>query len=89
MTNFEIAFYSELPDPTARVFCQNLEAARFYIRTQLLARRSDVYTATVWNTDPKTFICFYMNDRDELFESTDPWILTRDQAAKLRRQPLP
>ena len=89
MTNFEIAFYAVPPDPVARVFCRNIEAARSYIRAQLRARRSDVYVATVMNSDPKTFFCYYLDNEGELFESTDQWILTRDQAAKLRRETLP
>ena len=85
MNLFEVSLFNDAPDPVGKVFCSDLPAARRYIEEQLKARPSEIYTATVWNQDPKTFLCFYMNDRDELFCFMDPMILTRQQAGKLRR----
>lgn len=85
MTLFEVSFFNDSPDPVAKVFCSDLPAARRYLEAHLRARRSEVYTATIWNRDLKTFLCFYLNDRDEVFCFMDPMILSREEAAKLRR----
>lgn len=86
---YEIAFYSEASEPVARTICADAEASLRCIEKGLKEHLRGIYAATLWGSGsgPETFTCFYINSQGEIFNSSEPLILSREQAAKLGRRP--
>lgn len=90
MSRFEIAFYAEGSEPIARTSCAGMDDARSCIEKCLKEHAKGIYTATAWGSGPgreDRFTCYYLNSLGEVFTSSDPFILSRAQAANLRRRP--
>lgn len=89
MARFEVCFYSSSHEPVRRLTCNGSAETQFQIDRILRSREGGVYTASSWpvhHAGPAGFCCHYINDRNEIFNSTSPIILSPAQAAKLRRR---
>jgi len=88
MSLYEISFYSEAQRAIETIFCADMDDARRKIQRRLRERQKGIYTATLWGKNTSTFLCFYINDQDEVFSSVDPLILSKEKAARLRLEHL-
>jgi len=88
MTGYEIMFFSDGPRPVLRGWRNSEREAMDFAGKELRARLGGAYNAAIWNSCPSCFYCLYVNDQDEIFIMTDPCILTREKAARLRRKPI-
>jgi hypothetical protein len=88
MNGYEIQLFNESPIPVMRAWRDSEKAALDYAGKELRGGRGGVFNAAIWNSCPRTFYVLYVNDRNEIFTSRNPLILTRAQAERLRRRPI-